>query len=79
MIETLVFILLGWNVALTYRFIKMEVKAEEDSSLCQSRIVQLMARTNMLKMDGKRIPKKQAIKYADDTFNFLHGDDDEKS
>ncbi len=75
MIETLVFILLGWNVALTYRFIK----TEKEMSLCQSRMLQLMARTNMLRMDGKRISKREAIKFADDTFNFLHGDDDEKS
>lgn len=77
MIETLMFILLGWNVILTYRFIKMELKAEEDNSLCQSRIIQLMARANMLKMEGRRITKKEAIKFADDTFNFLHGDENE--
>ena len=75
MIETLVLILLGWNVILTHRFIK----TEKEMSLCQSRMLQLMARTNMLRMDGKRISKREAIKFADDTFNFLHGDDDEKS
>lgn len=79
-VEYLLLVLLGWNVILTYRFIKMEIKSQDDASLCQSRIIQLMARTNMLKMEGKRISKKEAIKFADDTFNFLHGnDDDEKS
>lgn len=79
MIETLVLILLGWNVILTYRFVKMEIKAEEDNCLAQCRIIQLMARVNMLKMEGKKITKKQAIQFADDTFNFLHGNNDEES
>ena len=71
--NTLVLILLGWNVILTYRFIRME----KDNSLCQARILQLMARTNMLRREGKPMTKKEAMKIADEMFNIVEGEEDD--
>ena len=71
--DTLVLILLGWNVILTYKL----VRYEKDMSLYQARILQLMARTNMLRREGRPMNKKEAIKIADEMFDLLEGKDDE--
>lgn len=71
--DTLVLILLGWNVILTYKL----VRYEKDMSLYQARILQLMARTNMLRREGRPMNKKEAIKIADEMFNIVEGKDDE--
>jgi hypothetical protein len=71
--DTLVLILLGWNVILTYRFIKME----KDNSLCMGRILQLMARTNMLRKEGRPMTKKEAMKIADEMFDIVEGKHDD--
>jgi hypothetical protein len=71
--DTLVLILLGWNVILTYKFIRYE----KDMSLYQARILQLMARTNMLRKNGRPMAKKEAMKIADEMFDMVEGKDDE--
>ena len=71
--DTLVLILLGWNVILTYRL----VRYEKDMSLYQARILQLMARTNMLRREGRPMSKKEAIKIADEMFDIVEGKDNE--
>lgn len=71
--DTMLLIFLGWNVILTYKFIRYE----KDMSLYQARILQLMARTNMLRREGRPMNKKEAIKIADEMFDLLEGKDDE--
>ena len=71
--DTMLLIFLGWNVILTYKFIRYE----KDMSLYQARILQLMARTNMLRREGRPMNKKEAIKIADEMFNIVEGKDDE--
>jgi len=71
--DTLVLILLGWNVILTYKL----VRYEKDMSLYQARILQLMARTNMLRKEGRPMSKKEAIKIADEMFDIVEGKDNE--
>jgi hypothetical protein len=71
--DTLVLILIGWNVILTYRFIRLE----KENSLCQGRILQLMARTNMLRREGRPMTKKEAMKIADEMFNIVEGKNDD--
>jgi hypothetical protein len=71
--DTLVLILLGWNAILTYRL----VRYEKDMSLYQARILQLMARTNMLRKEGRPMSKREAIKIADEMFDIVEGKDDE--
>jgi hypothetical protein len=71
--DTLVLILLGWNVILTYKFIRLE----QDNSLCQGRILQLMARTNMLRKEGRPMTKKEAMNIADEMFNIVEGKEDD--
>jgi hypothetical protein len=71
--DTLVLILLGWNAILTYKL----VRYEKDMSLYQARILQLMARTNMLRKEGRPMSKREAIKIADEMFDIVEGKDDE--
>jgi len=71
--DTLILILLGWNVILTYKL----VRYEKDMSLYQARMLQLMARTNMLKRNGKPMAKKEAMRIADEMFDIVEGKDDE--
>jgi hypothetical protein len=71
--DTLVLILLGWNAILTYKL----VRYEKDMSFYQARILQLMARTNMLRKEGRPISKREAIKIADEMFDIVEGKDDE--
>ena len=73
MVDTLVLILVGWVAILTYKL----VRYEKDMSLYQARILQLMARTNMLKREGRPMTKKEAIKIADEMFDIVEGKDDE--
>jgi hypothetical protein len=72
-VDTLVLILVGWVAILTYKL----VKYEKDMSLYQARILQLMARTNMLKRNGKPMTKKEAMRIADEMFDLIEGKDDE--
>jgi len=46
-------------------------------ALYQARILQLMARTNMLKREGRPMTRKEAIKIADEMFDIVEGKDDE--
>ena len=71
--DTLVLILLGWNVILTYKFIKME----NDRRLHEARLLQLMARTNMLRKNGRPMTKREAMKIADEMFNLVEGKKDD--
>jgi hypothetical protein len=73
MVDTLVLILVGWVAILTYKL----VRYEKDMSLYQARILQLMARTNMLKREGRPMTRKEAIKIADEMFDIVEGKDDE--
>ena len=73
MVDTLVLILVGWVAIITYKFIRYE----KDMSLYQARILQLMARTNMLKREGRPMTRKEAIKIADEMFDIVEGKDDE--
>jgi len=72
-VDTLVLILVGWVAILTYKL----VRYEKDMSLYQARILQLMARTNMLKRNGKPMTKKEAMRIADEMFDLIEGKDDE--
>jgi hypothetical protein len=72
-VDTLVLILVGWVAILTYKL----VRYEKDMSLYQARILQLMARTNMLRREGRPMSKKEAIKIADEMFDIIEGKDDE--
>jgi hypothetical protein len=71
--DPLVLNLLGWNAILTYTL----VRYEKDMSLYQARILQLMARTNMLRKEGRPMSKREAIKIADEMFDIVEGKDDE--
>ena len=71
--DTLVLILLGWNVILTYKFIKME----NDRRLHEARLLQLMARTNMLRKNGRPMTKREAMKIADEMFDLVEGKKDD--
>lgn len=72
-VDTLVLILVGWVTILTYKL----VRYEKDMSLYQARILQLMARTNMLRKEGRPMSRKEAIKIADEMFDIVEGKDDE--
>lgn len=72
-VDTLVLILVGWIAILTYKL----VRYEKDMSLYQARILQLMARTNMLRKEGRPMSRKEAIKIADEMFDIVEGKDDE--
>jgi hypothetical protein len=72
-VDTLILILVGWVAILTYKL----VRYEKDMALYQARILQLMARTNMLKREGRPMNKKEAIKIADEMFDIVEGKDDE--
>jgi len=72
-VDTLILILVGWVAIITYKFIRYE----KDMSLYQARILQLMARTNMLKREGRPMTRKEAIKIADEMFDIVEGKDDE--
>jgi hypothetical protein len=71
--DTLILILLGWNVILTYKFIQFE----KDKRLHEARLLQLMARTNMLRKNGKPMTKREAMKIADEMFDLVEGSEDE--
>jgi hypothetical protein len=64
---------LGWNVILTYKFIQFE----KDKRLHEARLLQLMARTNMLRKNGKPMTKREAMKIADEMFDLVEGSEDE--
>jgi hypothetical protein len=72
-VEFLVLVLLGWIAILTYKL----VRYENDMRVYQARMLQLMARTNMLKREGRPMPKKEAIKIADELYDIVEGNDDE--
>jgi len=72
-VDTLILILVGWVAILTYKL----VRYEKDMSLYLARILQLMARTNMLKREGRPMTRKEAIKIADEMFDIVEGKDDE--
>lgn len=72
-VDTLILILVGWVAILTYKL----VRYEKDMSLYEARILQLMARTNMLKREGRPMNRKEAIKIADKMFDIVEGKDDE--
>ncbi|NDB60846.1 hypothetical protein EB001_20740 [bacterium] len=73
MVDTLVLILVGWVAIITYKFIRYE----KDMALYQARLLQLMARTNMLTRNGKPMTKKEAMRIADEMFDLVEGKDDE--